>query len=81
MAEQILTSAYRTAEIPGVSFRNCFTLQYCFGNAVEVHGLSGSFCRADWRELEAFFMLKGIHEARFYRLKDGVLVPHVIRRV
>lgn len=79
MAEQILTSAYRTGEVNGEGFRNCFTLQYCFGSAVEIHGLSGKYCLADRRELEAFFLFKGIKEVRFYRLKHGEMIPHVIR--
>tara|TARA_R110000782_G_scaffold268710_1_gene365652 strand:- start:465 stop:710 length:246 start_codon:yes stop_codon:yes gene_type:complete len=77
MAEQVLTSVYRTGEIPGVGFRNCYTLLYCFSH-VEIKGLSGSFCRADHEELKAFFILKGIKECRFQRLKGGKMIEHFL---
>lgn len=78
MAEQVLTSVYRTNETLN-GFRNAFTLLYCFGH-VEIKGLSGSFCRADHKELEAFFLLNGIKECRFQRLKNGIMTEHVLIR-
>lgn len=79
MPEQVLTSVYRTGVIPGVTFRNCYTLLYCFDNTVEIQGLSGKYCRADRIELEAFFIMKNIKACKFMRLKNGVFIPHIIQ--
>ena len=69
MAAQTVVEIYRTSEHLG-RYRTALTITY-FGDTAFIQAVSGTFTPYCWRELAAYFIIKGIKYYQYERRKNG----------